>query len=151
MRRAASRLITSPPGDSKPRHNHAALGLPNPDKKMKINPESFLGGYLECALWTSEHDEATIFDFDPESSAEAQDICSQFEAEQAEALERYYDKTGRTESSAGHDLWLTRNGHGAGFWDRISDDDFPELCEAAKALGECYVFAHDAGSLYGIE
>lgn len=23
-----------------------------------------------------------------------------------------------TPSQAGHDLWLTRNGHGAGFWDR---------------------------------
>ena len=117
---------------------------------MRIDPDSFLGGYLECALWTAEDNDATIFDFDPDTLAEAQSLCDQFQAENAEALERYYEKTDRTDPSAGHDLWLTRNGHGVGFWDRIAGDEFPELCDAAKALGECYVFLDDDG-VPGIE
>jgi len=111
---------------------------------MKLNPDSFLGGYLEAALWTSELDEATIFDFDPDTLAEAREECDVFDLANEAALERYYEKTGRTEASAGHDLWLTRNGHGAGFWGRIAGDDFPELCEYAKGMGERYVFTHDA-------
>ena len=51
-------------------------------------------------------------------------------------------------SQVGHDLWLTRNGHGAGFWDR-SDDAYGEgpngeqlkiiFTAMAKAMGP-----HDA-------
>lgn len=44
----------------------------------------------------------------------------------------------------GIDLWLTRNGHGAGFW----DGDWPEDVEKkmtnySKKLGENYVFVYD--------
>ncbi len=51
-------------------------------------------------------------------------------------------------TQAGHDLWLTRNGHGAGFWDRADDvygetDDGAPLktifTALAKAMG-----GHDA-------
>jgi hypothetical protein len=43
----------------------------------------------------------------------------------------------KTAAEAGHDFWLTRNGHGAGFW----DGDWPEpfaakLDEAAQNYGE---------------
>jgi hypothetical protein len=31
-------------------------------------------------------------------------------------------------SRAGHDFWLTRNGHGAGFWDGDWDSPLPEGC-----------------------
>ena len=41
-------------------------------------------------------------------------------------------------SQAGHDFWLTRNGHGAGFW----DGDWPiygdMLTEGSKCYGEFY-------------
>lgn len=40
---------------------------------------------------------------------------------------------GSPESYAGHDFWLTRNGHGAGFWDRGLGDLGERLTEAAKA------------------
>ena len=48
----------------------------------------------------------------------------------------------------GHDLWLTRNGHGAGFW----DGDYPEpdatiLDEAAKAMGEVDLYVGDDGTI----
>jgi len=41
----------------------------------------------------------------------------------------------------GHDLWLTRNGHGAGFWDRnFYPKELKDLwCEIARKMGEVYV------------
>jgi len=39
----------------------------------------------------------------------------------------------------GHDLWLTRNGHGAGFWDRpkiYGADNARVLALMARAMGE---------------
>ena len=42
----------------------------------------------------------------------------------------------------GHDLWLTRNGHGAGFWDRGLGELGERLSEAARSLGEAYAFVN---------
>lgn len=41
----------------------------------------------------------------------------------------------------GHDLWLTRNGHGAGFWDRpevYGKENARILTLMARAMGEHY-------------
>jgi hypothetical protein len=56
-----------------------------------------------------------------------------------------FDEMGR----AGHDFWLTRCGHGAGFW----DGDWPEpyatmLTDAAKAFGEVDLYVGDDGMIY---
>lgn len=53
------------------------------------------------------------------------------------------------EAQAGHDFWLTRNGHGAGFW----DGDWPEpyaskLDAAAKAAGSLDAYLGDDGKVY---
>ena len=49
----------------------------------------------------------------------------------------------------GHDLWLTQNRHGAGFW----DGDWPEeigerLTEISKKFGECHLYVGDDGKIY---
>lgn len=45
----------------------------------------------------------------------------------------------------GHDLALTRNGHGAGFWDRGLGDAGDVLTDWAKSLGTLNVFhGHDS-------
>jgi len=43
-------------------------------------------------------------------------------------------------SQAGHDLALTRNHHGTGFWDRDAGKPGDVLTESAKALGEYYLY-----------
>jgi hypothetical protein len=52
----------------------------------------------------------------------------------------------------GHDFWLTRNGHGAGFWDRfmtgIGASFGNHLTEAAKCYGESYLYAGDDDLIY---
>jgi hypothetical protein len=53
------------------------------------------------------------------------------------------------DAGAGMDFWLTRNGHGAGFW----DGDWPEkqgeaLTALAEEFGELNVCVGDDGKLY---
>lgn len=50
------------------------------------------------------------------------------------------------EKMLGHDIWLTRNRHGAGFFDREFDFDVEKkLMDAAHELGEDYLYLGDDG------
>lgn len=67
-------------------------------------------------------------------------------AEQTEAI-AVYQKHFDTEWAGqfGHDLALTRNHHGAGFWDRGLGDAGDVLTDWAESLGELNVFhGHDS-------
>ena len=113
--------------------------------------DAFSQQYLETALWSStEGDDggAPLDDrFTPENldAATIQRMigdCAKFQAENAADID------GR-DSDAGHDFWLTRNGHGAGF----RDGDWPEpaatrLTTAARAFGT-YDLLADGETLFG--
>lgn len=52
----------------------------------------------------------------------------------------------------GHDFWLTRNGHGCGFWDRndcLPADAGQRLTAASEKCGEYYLYVGDDGIVYG--
>lgn len=49
---------------------------------------------------------------------------------------------------AGHDFILTRNHHGAGFWDRGYGDAGDELTRLAHTMGECYAYVGDDNQVY---
>ena len=49
---------------------------------------------------------------------------------------------------AGHDFWLTRNGHGTGYWDRDMGSVGARLTEAAKSFGEVYLYLGDDELVY---
>jgi len=53
------------------------------------------------------------------------------------------------DSQAGHDFWLTREGHGCGFWDGDWPDTGDILTKASKAYGEMYLYVGDDGKIYG--
>lgn len=61
-------------------------------------------------------------DLAPEALAEIVADCKRFQEENAVLLEEAYglsaDRMAYTPERAGHDFWLTRNGHGCGFWSR---------------------------------
>jgi len=88
--------------------------------------DTFTKAYIEAALWTST-DESTpeggepmdanygITDLAPETLERIKADCASF---QGQHLEDNHDDV----AQAGHDFWLTRNGHGAGFW----DGDWPD-------------------------
>lgn len=51
----------------------------------------------------------------------------------------------------GHDLWLTRNKHGAGFWDRphiYGESGAQSLTRYADSFGECWPYVGDDGLIY---
>lgn len=54
-----------------------------------------------------------------------------------------------TLARAGHDFWLTRNGRGAGFWDRGLGAAGDKLTEACKKFGEFNLYVGDDGKVYG--
>lgn len=110
----------------------------------------YIKQYLETALWSSVDDNGepldsnhSIEDFSVEAREQAkQDITEFFE--KAGALLDNYDY-----ETAMHDFWLTRNGHGAGFWDGdYEKDDGEKLTELSKKFGELNVIVDDDGKLY---
>lgn len=114
-------------------------------------PESFLRGYLTCAFWSSTDDAGEPLDrqYDTLNLAhsaleEAKRVCADFQANNAALLAQYP----LGEEHAGHDFWLTRNRHGAGFWDRGLGHLGDELTKQAHAYGECSLYVGDDGKLY---
>jgi hypothetical protein len=53
-----------------------------------------------------------------------------------------------TPAQIGHDFWLTRNRHGAGFWDRGLGDLGDKLTAAAHTYGESNLYVGDDGQVY---
>jgi hypothetical protein len=119
--------------------------------------KSFVDGYIECALWSS-NDRTDDGGDDPlDRNYSAEDLsfetatamvadCKAFvdanAADLAVAIEAY----GKDDSPgyAGHDFWLTRNGHGAGFWDGDLPDALGKrLADAAYAFGTCDLYVED--------
>lgn len=52
---------------------------------------------------------------------------------------------GTVEDHFGHDIALTRNGHGAGFWDRGLGDLGDRLTANCKPMGSAYVYVSESG------
>lgn len=113
---------------------------------MPIWPE-FVDGYLEAALWSSNFQEGehegepldskfSVHDFDQESINKAVKDSNAFIQENRKDLEAASDDRW----AHGKDFWLTRNGHGVGFWDRDYEKEIGErLTEAAHKYGERHV------------
>lgn len=121
--------------------------------------DKFTQAYLECALWSSTGDGGGplddfygIEDFSAEAIDQAVTDCTDFQEANADTLsEAYslYSISGHTpEEQAGHDFWLTRNRHGAGFWDRGIGEAGTKLTNVAHAYGSCDVYVSIYGSLY---
>lgn len=105
---------------------------------MKHNINTITHHYLVCAAWSDSPDDATGSTFGSLSKDMAYKECANFVAKAGELLDDWSDE------QIGHDFWLTRNHHGAGFWDRgLPNGD--ELTELAKTFPErsLYVSGND--------
>lgn len=111
--------------------------------------DQFCLAYIEAALWSS-NDNADIH---PDTLALMEADCTRFQSENAADLAAAdYGSRGReygTDECAGHDFWLTRNGHGVGFWDRDLGALGDRLTKAAKAFGEFTLYLGDDGMIHG--
>jgi len=93
--------------------------------EININIEEMVRGYIHSALWTEELDsEYGIDDFTKEEIEyirkdvivfinRVKEIIKKINGDEIIPFINKYSS-----DSFGHDLWLTRNGHGTGFWDR---------------------------------
>ena len=120
-----------------------------------LDVEKDVDDYLVAALWTSEDEldpegkeDFTIYDLAPESRQQAEDDYIKFVSENADDIAQIVEEHGATGSQIGHDFWLTRNHHGAGFWDRGYGEAGERLTKASEDFGEINLIQGDDGSLY---
>lgn len=100
----------------------------------------FKQAYLECALWADGPHDATADEIEPSALAEIEQDCADFYAVHSERI-------GNRDKQAGHDFYLTRNRHGAGFWDGDwSDEDGKVLTAAARVYGTHQPFDEHEGN-----
>jgi len=125
--------------------------------------ETFTQAYIECALW-AEMDNSdpntggdpldrnySADDIAPETLTRIQADCAKFYAANSESWINAYPPASEAWSDderAGHDFWLTRNGHGAGFWDRGMGDIGDTLTDACKVYREVDLYVGDDGLIY---
>lgn len=129
---------------------------------MNTSPETIdliTRHYLVCALWSSVDDEGAplddgrdLDDISQETKAHArEDVCDFLGLLEREGVEW---SAHWSPEQFGHDLWLTRNGHGAGFWDRASIKDADKytlgqtLTKWAKTMGDVDLYIGDDGRVH---
>lgn len=121
---------------------------------MTIGMDNFTEAYIEAMLWADCGPDSEFAGDIPEISAEAlasiKADCEAFQKRAQRSLDLAYDYAteGYDQSQAGHDFWLTRQGHGAGFWDRGLGAVGDKLTEDAKSFGEQWPYKGDDGKLY---
>jgi len=122
--------------------------------------DEFVAHYTETALWAETDGDGTPLDDEkysdaalaPEAKYQFQQDCSRFLIEYSKIVAGLDDAVLRLfppESRIPHDFWLTRNRHGAGFW----DGDYPKevgeaLTKLAHSFGECDLYVGDDGQIY---
>lgn len=103
--------------------------------------DTFTRAYIECALWSSIDysseqetpidDNYSYEDIAPKTLKEMIADCRDFRAANADDLAA----SGLSDEQQGHDFWLNRNRHGAGFWDRGIGALGRKLSDAAHVYG----------------
>lgn len=127
-----------------------------------MNLEQFTTGYITAALWSSVDENGEPLDAIhapgdlPEQTQQAmENDCRKFFQENNDALWEYREQRAipidadySEAECAGHDFWLTRCGHGAGFWDRGMGELGDRLSNAAEAFGNVDLYVGDDGKVY---
>lgn len=140
---------------------------------MKL--ENVLAHYIECALWSSTDNLCRCGDevkFEPcgepgcgadnggsplDENYDADDLAPVTLARMRNDCADFLELCGEEgllavyphgEEQLGHDFWLTRNGHGAGFWDRGDEELGDELAKWARSFGSCDLYVGDDGKVH---
>jgi len=115
-----------------------------------MNIDTVLHHYIVCALWSStdENDAPldsfyTIDDIDPGTLEKMRQDIVDF----AESNKELLLSSGQSDEQIGHDFWLTRNHHGAGFWDRGLGEIGQKLTKVCHSYGEIDLYVSDNGKV----
>lgn len=116
--------------------------------------EIFIEAYLEAALWasTDNADEQggepldknyTVDSFADGTRVALERMASKFFERHGEDFKQEHTVAAAT------DLWLTQNGHGAGFWDGSWPEPWASRMDTtARELGEVDLYVGDDGKIY---
>ncbi len=132
--------------------------------------DNFTKHYLIAALWTEEDslreasaDGDASFDLcgiDDNALHKAWLDCQKFQLENSADLAAAYEfytengnaahpDAGSPEACAGHDFWLTRCGHGVGFWDRGMGPLGDTLSDVCRKWGNVDIYVNSRGKVDG--
>ena len=113
--------------------------------------------YVETALWSS-NDESDEQGGEPmDKNYGAADLSPECRAAMLADVDRFItciesggiDTSGISDDMLGHDFWLTRCGHGTGFWARGYAGNLGDLLtEICKTFGEPNLYVGDNGMIY---
>lgn len=124
----------------------SAAGFSDTEARDAIN------GYLEAAMFTATDDAGESLDglgysWSAEAQGQAFDDVMAFLAANAEDCREFLLTTGLSALQIGIDFLLTRNGEGAGFWDRGAGAVGDRLTAASKPYGSITVILAETGEL----
>lgn len=117
---------------------------------------AFVKAYIAAMLWSTsgtdvngeEFEDLQSFKLAPETIELVKMDCFKFYEDNFITLS-YLDAKGiHSFELSGHDFWLTRVGHGAGFWDRGLGIAGEVLTRASKNFGEVYPTIGDDNLIY---
>jgi hypothetical protein len=118
---------------------------------MTTDLEDFTNACIEALYFTDTGDieqPPAAAEIDPETLLDLKADCRSF-------WRRYgcfvtnADNGGNDAKQAGHDFWLTRNGHGAGFWDGDWKAPYDEmLTKGSKHYGVFKTYLGDDGKIH---
>ncbi len=114
-----------------------------------MNPNAMFNSYMETALW-AEMDNSDETGGDPlNQNYTVDDIHRATRSEMWLDCLRFIGLAyglldGLDPMDVGHDFWLTRNGHGAGFWDGDYEEQVGQkLTELCKQFKEVSLYVDD--------
>jgi hypothetical protein len=118
-----------------------------PSVKTPESVDDFVRSYLETAEWADKPEDENWDEaaWSWEALLKAENDCALFRRAAAVSIQ---DLDHSLDQFA-HDFWLTRQGHGCGFWDgnypEPHDDALTALCEI---FGELNPYLGDDGRIY---
>ena len=116
-----------------------------------MQTNQIVSAYINAALWSStdENDKPldsiySINDISPKTLKTMRMDCEEFTRKAWNLIV----EADISPSTVGHDFWLTRNGHGAGFWDRGLGDIGDKLTTLCKEFPNVDLYVGDDNLIY---
>lgn len=115
------------------------------------NLQTVLDAYIECALWSTPASEWDGCEFlDQTDRSLHSKTLADMEAD-CKLFLSLMPENSIPDAQLGHDFWLTRNFHGAGFWDRGLGGVGEQLTQLAKQFGEFELYVDDDGYIRAMQ
>jgi hypothetical protein len=143
-----------------------------------IDVDEVLSSYITTALWATNDESTPQGGVPLDQNYSPEDVAEETRQSMRDDIVQFLDRVGaediegyltgkqfvegigtrrlpvggsfppQTPSNMGHDFFLTRNGHGAGFWDRGMGELGDRLTEISQEIGETYPYVGDDGKIY---